>query len=53
MRSVPSQAEVHVTNRPAIATSPYLLQHADNPVEWWEWKPAALGRRGGATFRSW
>lgn len=19
------------------ATSPYLLQHADNPVEWWEW----------------
>ena len=19
------------------ATSPYLLQHADNPVDWWEW----------------
>ncbi|HUC60063.1 MAG TPA: thioredoxin domain-containing protein [Streptosporangiaceae bacterium] len=19
------------------ATSPYLLQHADNPVEWWQW----------------
>ncbi|SEQ95969.1 thioredoxin domain-containing protein [Microlunatus flavus] len=24
-------------NRLARATSPYLLQHADNPVEWWEW----------------
>ena len=21
----------------ASATSPYLLQHADNPVDWWEW----------------
>jgi len=26
-----------VTNRLADATSPYLLQHADNPVDWWEW----------------
>lgn len=24
------------------ATSPYLLQHADNPVDWWEWGPEAL-----------
>jgi uncharacterized protein YyaL (SSP411 family) len=24
-------------NRLATATSPYLLQHADNPVDWWEW----------------
>ncbi|MFC6286150.1 thioredoxin domain-containing protein [Nocardioides sp. GCM10027113] len=24
-------------NRLASATSPYLLQHADNPVDWWEW----------------
>jgi uncharacterized protein YyaL (SSP411 family) len=24
-------------NRLAAATSPYLLQHADNPVDWWEW----------------
>nr|WP_078861560.1 DUF255 domain-containing protein [Streptomyces sp. NRRL F-5650] len=22
-------------NRLAQATSPYLLQHADNPVDWW------------------
>ncbi|WP_448614156.1 thioredoxin domain-containing protein [Modestobacter sp. URMC 112] len=24
-------------NRLAGATSPYLLQHAGNPVDWWEW----------------
>src|SRR4051794_36810497 len=24
-------------NRLAAATSPYLLQHADNPVDWREW----------------
>jgi uncharacterized protein YyaL (SSP411 family) len=29
-------------NRLAGATSPYLLQHADNPVDWWEWGPEAF-----------
>ncbi|WP_328905524.1 thioredoxin domain-containing protein [Streptomyces sp. NBC_00234] len=29
-------------NRLAHATSPYLLQHADNPVDWWQWEPAAF-----------
>ncbi|MCW2856806.1 MAG: hypothetical protein JWR52_2421 [Marmoricola sp.] len=24
-------------NRLSAATSPYLLQHKDNPVDWWEW----------------
>jgi len=24
--------------------SPYLLQHADNPVDWWSWGPDALAR---------
>jgi uncharacterized protein len=24
------------------ATSPYLLQHADNPVDWWPWGDAAF-----------
>ena len=28
-----------MSNRLASATSPYLLQHADNPVDWWEWGP--------------
>jgi len=29
-------------NHLAGATSPYLLQHADNPVDWWEWGEAAF-----------
>lgn len=29
-------------NRLATATSPYLLQHKDNPVHWWEWGPDAF-----------
>ncbi|WP_205471362.1 thioredoxin domain-containing protein [Nocardioides sp. SYSU D00038] len=29
-------------NRLAQATSPYLLQHRDNPVDWWEWGPEAF-----------
>ncbi|MGA6168202.1 thioredoxin domain-containing protein [Amycolatopsis magusensis] len=31
-----------MSNRLAAATSPYLLQHADNPVDWWPWGPEAL-----------
>jgi uncharacterized protein YyaL (SSP411 family) len=31
-------------NRLAEATSPYLLQHKDNPVDWYEWGPEALER---------
>src|SRR3954463_4462256 len=31
-----------VTNRLAAATSPYLQQHAENPVEWWEWGDEAF-----------
>ena len=30
------------SNRLAQATSPYLLQHAHNPVDWWQWGPQAL-----------
>ena len=31
-------------NRLAGETSPYLLQHADNPVDWYPWGPEALAR---------
>ena len=31
-----------VTNRLAASTSPYLLQHKENPVEWYEWGPEAF-----------
>ena len=34
-------------NRLAHATSPYLLQHKDNPVDWWEWGPDALAEAKG------
>ena len=29
-------------NRLKSATSPYLLQHADNPVDWWPWTAEAF-----------
>ena len=31
-------------NRLASETSPYLLQHAENPVDWYPWGPEALDR---------
>ena len=31
-----------MANRLASATSPYLLQHADNPVDWWPWSAEAF-----------
>jgi uncharacterized protein len=33
-----------MANRLARETSPYLLQHADNPVDWYPWGPEALAR---------
>lgn len=31
-----------MTNHLANSTSPYLLQHAENPVDWYPWGPEAL-----------
>ena len=31
-------------NRLAQETSPYLLQHAENPVDWWPWGDEAFAR---------
>ncbi|HEX7019772.1 MAG TPA: thioredoxin domain-containing protein [Gemmatimonadaceae bacterium] len=33
-----------MANRLAHETSPYLLQHANNPVDWYPWGPEALER---------
>ena len=33
-----------MSNRLATETSPYLLQHAENPVDWYPWGPEALDR---------
>src|SRR3954452_13841176 len=42
-------------NHLAGSTSPYLLQHADNPVDWWEWGDEAFAEarwRGVPLFLS-
>jgi len=37
-----AKADLHSENRLARETSPYLLQHKNNPVAWWPWGPDAL-----------
>jgi len=39
--SAPTVNTAH-QNRLAQETSPYLLQHQHNPVDWWPWGPPAL-----------
>ena len=36
-----------MANQLDIATSPYLRQHADNPVHWQQWTAEALAEAGG------
>jgi uncharacterized protein len=38
----PASASAAHENRLARETSPYLLQHRHNPVDWWAWGPDAL-----------
>jgi hypothetical protein len=38
------QGQYKHTNKLIHETSPYLLQHAHNPVEWYSWGPEALER---------
>jgi uncharacterized protein len=42
MSTSPQNASVAHPNRLADETSPYLLQHKNNPVDWWPWGPEAL-----------
>ncbi|MGA7051424.1 MAG: thioredoxin domain-containing protein, partial [Mycobacterium sp.] len=37
-----SPSDSSATNTLRLATSPYLRQHADNPVHWQQWSPQAL-----------
>jgi uncharacterized protein YyaL (SSP411 family) len=39
--TLPPATDTH-QNHLARETSPYLLQHKDNPVAWWAWGPEAL-----------
>ena len=45
-KTMTDHASSHVNptheNQLARETSPYLLQHKHNPVDWWPWEPAAL-----------
>ena len=40
-------SEDRYTNRLARETSPYLRQHAHNPVDWYPWGPEALAKAWG------
>ncbi len=42
--STPAPAATTHHNRLANETSPYLLQHKNNPVDWWPWGPEALAQ---------
>jgi len=43
-RTVNSEAAAKHANRLINATSPYLLQHAHNPVDWYEWGAEAFAK---------
>ena len=42
--SLSDQKESNGLNRLQHAGSPYLQEHADNPVDWYEWGPEALAK---------
>ena len=42
MTDAPVEHRAGAGNRLGNETSPYLLQHQDNPVHWWAWGPEAL-----------
>src|SRR5262245_43531288 len=42
MTNDPNDMSKKSENRLAGSTSPYLLQHKDNPVSWYPWGPEAL-----------
>jgi uncharacterized protein len=48
MSTSPRNASVTHRNRLADETSPYLLQHKNNPVDWWPWGPEALAEAKGS-----
>src|SRR5436305_1991000 len=51
----PTSPAAHKPSRLIAETSPYLLQHAHNPVDWWPWCDEAFEaarRRGVPVFLS-
>jgi uncharacterized protein YyaL (SSP411 family) len=39
-----NEIKINRKNKLAGENSPYLLQHADNPVDWYPWRPEALNK---------
>ena len=54
IRHLNSDGTPRYTNRLARETSPYLRQHAHNPVDWYPWGPEAFAaaRSSGTTAAS-
>lgn len=44
IRIMSSQATSNKTNRLILERSPYLLQHATNPVDWYPWGEEAFDK---------
>jgi uncharacterized protein YyaL (SSP411 family) len=44
MTDAPVEERASEGNRLGRETSPYLLQHQENPVHWWAWGPEALAQ---------
>lgn len=44
MTDKPNDTNAHFSNRLLHETSPYLLQHAHNPVDWYPWGEEALAK---------
>ncbi|HTE29216.1 MAG TPA: thioredoxin domain-containing protein [Chryseolinea sp.] len=42
--SCATKTSEHASNRLSKASSPYLREHADNPVDWYEWGDEALSK---------
>lgn len=44
MEVMPMTTKTRVSNRLAQEKSPYLLQHANNPVDWYPWGEEAFSK---------
>jgi len=51
--SLPTDAKGRTPNRLLHEKSPYLLQHAYNPVDWYPWGPEAFAKAKGSLRNNW
>ena len=53
LESLPPDARGRRPNRLIHEKSPYLLQHAYNPVDWYPWGPEAFAKAKGSLRNNW